>query len=1036
MTQAMGRSMGSTVTGKGPDRLLFWGAGLAFSAMVAAGLYAVALRTVEEDARQRFDGIARGAQSALVGRLDGFGNMVRGMTALFGAADGPVTRLQFHRYVEALDIARNYPAIEMVSFAAAFDDGGRDAFVEGVRADRSLDPAGYPGFAIIPAGRRAHHEVLTFIEPPAPFLDKFGVDIAVDPAVAGALERSRDSGQINASGVPVTLPAPYPHLGLRMRLPVYRNGALVDSVGGRREAYLGSVGVAFGVTRLVQGVLGQVAVPGLELTLYASGDGGGAARGGTLEVNRTDRLLTDLLDEPAAVFLAVLPIDFNGSLWKARFSMRKTAMYNRFDRVFPLVAFVVGLVGSMLMYAFFVTLYWSRRSAVEQRVLLDTVLDSIDAHVYMKDRERRYTYINARTAEAMGREPRDVIGKLDRDVLPSATADAYWEQDRQVFEHGAHHAAQFEFLRQDGEVRQFWTVKVPVLCDGQVSAVIGLSTDVTELHNLKAQADAANLAKSNFLSNMSHEIRTPMNSIIGMSHLARKSATSPKQRDYLEKIHHSGQHLLGIIDDILDFSKIEAGKLELELLDFSLDKLMQNIAHQLGDAAAARRLTLEFDIAPGVAHQLRGDPLRLEQVLLNFTANAIKFSEGGVVRIRARPVQQTDSGTLVRFDVADSGIGMTPAEVGELFKSFHQADPSTTRKYGGTGLGLVISKQLAELMGGSVGVDSTPGVGSTFWFTARLGKGVSFMRAEPEPVPQPVLDQIAGACILLVEDNVFSQQVGQELLEEARANVVVANNGKEAIALMLRRRFDCVLMDLQMPVMDGFETTRMIRSDPRLRDAVVIALTANAGRDDQVRALACGMDEFVTKPISPNLLFEVIARWLRKSRQGPAGAGAAVEAAGGVDNAVASGVANPPAAPRAAPDAMLDMAALAQSFGANPDKMRKYAFMFLDTARDCLLDVAEALARGDIERIADLGHRMKASARAVGAMDFAQLSQQLGQLRPIASGGAIAEAGDLLLRLTSLRQQLATHMVLDLGERLPAESGKTAAETATLPPGA
>ena len=1041
MTQAMGRSMGSTVTGKGPGRLLFWGAGLAFSVLVAAALHALAVRTVEDDARQRFDGIARGAQSALVGRLDGFGNLVRGMTALFGAADVPVTRQQFHRYVEALDIARNYPAIEIITFAAAFDDGGRDAFVEQVRADRSLDPAGYPGFAIRPPGRRAHHEVLTFIEPMTPFSEKFGLDIAADPAAAGALERSRDSGQINASSVPAyfstpvstSVSTPRPHLGLRMRLPVYRNGARVDSVGARRAAYLGSVGVGFGVPRLVQGVLGQLDVPGLELALYAGA--GGAGRDGKLAVAGTDRLLTEPVAEPAAIFQAVLPIDFNGSLWKARFSMPKSALYNRFDRVFPLVALAVGLVGTMLMYGFFVALYWSRRIAVEQRVLLDTVLDSVDAHVYMKDRERRYTYINARTAEAMGREPQDVIGKLDRDVLPAATADAYWEQDRQVFEHGAHQAAQFEFVQQDGEVRQFWTVKVPVLRDGQVSAVIGLSTDVTELHNLKAQADAANLAKSNFLSNMSHEIRTPMNSIIGMSHLALKSATSPKQRDYLEKIHHSGQHLLGIIDDILDFSKIEAGKLELELLDFSLDKLLQNIAHQLGDAAQARRLTLEFDIDPGLAHQLRGDPLRLEQVLLNFTANAIKFSEGGVVRIRARPAQQSDSGTLVRFEVVDSGIGIEPAQVGELFKSFHQADPSTTRKYGGTGLGLVISKQLAELMGGSVGVDSTPGVGSTFWFTARLGKGVSFMRAEPEPVPQPVLDLIAGACILLVEDNVFSQQVGQELLEEASATVVVANNGNEAIALMLRRRFDCVLMDLQMPVMDGFETTRMIRSDPRLRDAVVIALTANAGRDDQARALACGIDEFVTKPISPNLLFEVIARWLRKSRQGPAVAGAGAQA--GVDNAAASGVANPPAAPRTAPDAMLDMAALAQSFGANPDKMRKYAFMFLDTARDCLLEVADALARGDIERIADLGQRMKASARAVGAMDFAQLSQQLGQLRPIASGGAIAEAGDLLMRLTSLRQQLATHMAFELGERLTGKTvTETPAETATLPPGA
>ncbi|UUZ53970.1 response regulator [Massilia sp. H-1] len=363
---------------------------------------------------------------------------------------------------------------------------------------------------------------------------------------------------------------------------------------------------------------------------------------------------------------------------------------------------------------------------------------------------------------------------------------------------------------------------------------------------------------------MSHEIRTPMNSIIGMSHLALKSVTNPKQRDYLEKIHHAGQHLLGIINDILDFSKIEAGKLELEVLDFGLATLLQNIASQLGEAAAAKRLTLAVDIEAGLAHQLRGDALRLEQVLLNFTSNAIKFSENGEILIRVRLVADDGKELIVRFEVHDQGIGMSEAEIADLFKSFHQADPSTTRKFGGTGLGLVISKQLAELMGGTVGVESAPGKGSNFWFTARLGKALSFLRNERDEVPQAVLDRLHGAYLLLVEDNVFSQQVGRELLEHVNATVVVASNGKEAIDLMLKHRFDCVLMDVQMPVLDGFEATRMIRSDPRLRSTVVIAMTANAGRDDQRRCMEAGMDEFVTKPISPNQLFEVIAKWIEQ----------------------------------------------------------------------------------------------------------------------------------------------------------------------------
>ena len=556
-----------------------------------------------------------------------------------------------------------------------------------------------------------------------------------------------------------------------------------------------------------------------------------------------------------------------------------------------------------------------------------------------------------------------------------------------------------ELVQGDDEVRQLWMVKVPVVQDGEVAAVIGLATDITELHKLKAQADAANQAKSNFLSNMSHEIRTPMNSIIGMSYLALKSVTDPKQKDYLDKIHHASQHLLGIIDDILDFSKIEAGKLDLEVLDFSLDTLLQNISNQLGQAAAAKSITLSVDIEPGMTRQLRGDALRLEQVLLNFTSNAIKFSQHGEVRIRVHPLQDDAGALIARFEVQDNGIGMSDAEVAELFKSFHQADPSTTRKYGGTGLGLVISKQLAELMGGKVGVDTAPGRGSTFWFTARLDKALHYLPAERDALPSDVLDILNGAYILLVEDNVFSQQVGQELLEQVHATVVVASNGKEAIELMLRQRLDCVLMDVQMPVMDGFEATRMIRADPRLRSAVVIAMTANAGREDAARCLEAGMDEFVTKPISPNMLFAVIARWLRA-------------------RPVRGGRRAPPPAPRYTPPAghglvaapapqLLDMGVLSFTFGANPAKMHKYAMLFIDSAGDTMRDVRDAQARDERQRLAELGHRLKSSARAVGAMSFAALC---GELEGLSEAGAGDDARALIVRMAVLLDELAAHI--------------------------
>jgi len=995
MTQAMSRSMGTTGHGlSARSRVLLFCAGVMLSLLVGSGMHMGAKRVVEADARQRFEAVAASAQSSIGTRIKSYTEVVRGLVALFNSGDAPPTRLQFKRYVQALDVGKNFPAIEGITFARYVPDSERERFIAAVRADRSVDPAGYPDFTIKPPGRRDAYTPLLYIEPMETLRGRHGHDIGSDALRARLLDEARDSGKLSASGLPVMLTHPRPHIGLGMRLPVYRTGAPIATTAQRQAAYLGSAGIGFSVPALVQGALDESHRRDVAVTIYADLAADPARR--SLAIGKHDRLL---FGDPAqagagrdAYFETVLPVDFHGSLWKARFRAKKESMYTDFDRYFPNVAMLTGFSGTMLLYAFFFTLIGSRVGAIEQRLLLDSVLNSVDAHVYMKDRERRYIYVNARTAVAMGRPAEEIIGKLDREVMPVARADFYWEQDEHIFLSGEREAGQLvEFTQLDGDVRQLWTIKVPIIVNGEVTAVIGLSTDVTELHDLKSQADAANQAKSNFLSNMSHEIRTPMNSIIGMSHLALKSVTDPKHRDYLEKIYHSSQHLLGIINDILDFSKIEAGKLDLEVLDFALGTLMQNIANQLGQAAAAKKLALTFDVAPDLTQQLRGDPLRLEQVLLNFTSNAIKFSENGQIRIAARLQEDGESEALVRFEVQDSGIGMSQAEMGELFKSFHQADPSTTRKYGGTGLGLVISKQLAELMGGSVGVDSTPGKGSTFWFTARLGKADSFLPSERREVQQDVLDTLNGAYILLVEDNIFSQQVGQELLEQVNATVVVANNGKEAIDLMLKHRFDCVLMDVQMPVMDGFEATRMIRSDPRLRSAVVIAMTANAGRDDQARCLEAGMDEFVTKPISPNLLFEVIARWLQA-------------------RPVRGGRRFPPPLPpaTAAPQSeLLDMDALSLTFGGNPLKMRKYALLFLESAQHALGEIGVALEAGDVGRAAGLGHRLKSSAKAIGAMGFADLCAAL----EAASGDASAEAARALAgRMAELLTRLAEHI--------------------------
>ena len=495
-------------------------------------------------------------------------------------------------------------------------------------------------------------------------------------------------------------------------------------------------------------------------------------------------------------------------------------------------------------------------------------LDQVPALIYLKDRASRYVYGNRPVQMLFGCSLAELQGRDDTAFFPAETVEQILAADRLVLEHGKATSREISIRQADGSTTIFWEDKVPLFDPdqpGQIWGLCGISVDITEdrqqerqLRERTAQLQAANAAKSQFLAHMSHEIRTPMNAILGFAQVLAREDLMPEHRAMIQHINQSGRSLLGIINDILDFSKIEAGQLSLDIRPFHLASLLEQVESLLGALAREKGLALRIE-APPISGLLVGDALRLEQVLINLTGNAIKFTETGSVVIRVQPLNVSEDAVHLRFDVEDTGIGMADETQANLFQPFSQADSSITRRFGGTGLGLSISKRLVELMGGRIGVESALGVGSNFWFDVsfeRLAEEEK-SRTTPKEVSGP---RLQGLRLLVVDDNQINLLLAEKALTREGAEVLLVQDGLQAIDCLKSEPsgFDLVLTDIQMPVMDGLTATRAIRRELKLESLPVIALTAGVLAEERQQALDAGINDFLPKPMDLDVMANMI----------------------------------------------------------------------------------------------------------------------------------------------------------------------------------
>ena len=663
------------------------------------------------------------------------------------------------------------------------------------------------------------------------------------------------------------------------------------------------------------------------------------------------------------------------------------------------------------------------------------IADNLPGRVAYWDSEQRCRFANRVYCEWFGKSLDQVLGKTTAEIFGEGRAPegmAYsleaLEGRPQMFENeetgadGRHGIWQVHYIPDlhRGEVRGFFVLAFDITASKHVQAELQkLNVDLVAARDL---AEDAAQAKSAFLANMSHEIRTPMNVIIGLTHLMLRDTHDPVTSDRLGKVGDAAKHLLDIINDILDLSKIDAGKLALAPVDFSVDALLARSTALVADGARRKGLALTVDRGD-LPLTLRGDALRLSQVLVNLLSNAVKFTARGSVTLRCDVMARDGGDWAIRFAVHDTGVGISTEAQERLFKPFEQADGSTTRRFGGTGLGLSIARELAQLMGGAIGVESEPGRGSVFWFTAKLQAAGARELAAQAPSDAVVSGLVAeqslkqrhhGARILLADDNRINQELARELLRLVDLQVEVADNGRVAFEMARLGAYDLILMDMQMPEVDGLEAARLIRSVRALDATPIVAMTASAFGADRDACLAAGMNDHIGKPVNPAALYQILLRWLDESRKAPRG--------------------TPPAPPPAAPpptlasDALERIEALDSARGLSLFAGQRALYLqalgyFVDIYAEGLAALGKYLdAPGSTTREA-VGreiHSMGGAAATLGAVELEDAAQRIDRMMR-GDAGRQADEDALRAEFASLRAKLA-----DLVARLRVALGRPA----------